>query len=429
MTTQEDTGAVLQNSNPVLTFLFLFLYASALISFLFIISTFFNRPNLALSLGVLIHILTFIIPNNSINRTSDSSTNYSFSTKMAMGLIPNVNLIWGIKMLMSAESRGSGLQWSNLFSRGEPDDPLTMGAVWLMFLLDCLIFALITLYMDKVAPGKFGVARPWYFPVMGLVRNGSVTMEEVSTMEVDNDMFETEPSGEAGVRVSHLKKEFPRWGQTPVRAVRDVSFAAFPGEITALLGHNGAGKTTTMSVLTGLFSPTSGEAMVGGHSIRDDMDEVRQSLGLCPQHNMLFEDLTVREHLVFFGMLKGMTKSAAEDEGAKYIGMLNLEPKKDVNVTTLSGGMKRKVNLGIALIGDSKVDEFDHSISIEYNQVVMLDEPTSGMDPEARRGMWDLLTSLKRDRTILLTTHFMEVDLALLFLLLIAKSSSPIHLN
>ena len=259
-------------------------------------------------------------------------------------------------MLSSAESRGSGLQWSNLFSRGEPDDPLTMGAVWGMFLLDCLIFALITLYMDKVAPGKFGVARPWYFPVMGLVRNGNVTTKEVSTMEVDNDMFETEPSGEAGGRVSHLKKEFPRWGQTPVRAVRDVSFAAFPGEITALLGHNGAGKTTTMSVLTGLFSPTSGEAMVGGHSIRDGMDEVRQSLGLCPQHNMLFEDLTVREHLVFFGMLKGMTKSAAEDEGAKYISMLNLEPKRNVNVTTLSGGMKRKVNLGIALIGDSKVD-------------------------------------------------------------------------
>ena len=411
MTIQEDTDAVLQNSNPILTFIFLFLYTSALISFLFIISSFFNRPNLALNIGILIHILTFIIP--FINSPTD------YSTKMAMGLIPNINLIWGMKMLSSAESRGSGLQWSNIFSRGEPDDPLTMGAVWLMFLLDCLIFALIILYMDKVAPGKFGVARPWYFPVMGLVRNGSVTMEEVSTMEVDNDMFETEPSGEAGVRVSHLKKEFPRWGQTPVRAVRDVSFAAFPGEITALLGHNGAGKTTTMSVLTGLFSPTSGEAMVGGHSIRDGMDEVRQSLGLCPQHNMLFEDLTVREHLVFFGMLKGMTKSAAEEEGAKYISMLNLEPKKDVNVTTLSGGMKRKVNLGIALIGDSKVDEFDHSISIEYNQVVMLDEPTSGMDPEARRGMWDLLTSLKRDRTILLTTHFMEVDLALLLLLLL----------
>ena len=210
----------------------------------------------------------------------------------------------------------------------------------------------------------------------------------------DATMFEKEPVGEAGIRVAGLKKEFPKWGAEPVRAVQGVTFAAFPGEITTLLGHNGAGKTTTMSVLTGLYSPTAGEATVGGHSIRGGMGIVRKSLGLCPQHNMLFEDLTVREHLVFFGMLKGMSKSAAEADSTKYISMLNLQPKKNVIVTSLSGGMKRKVNLGIALIGDSKV--------------VMLDEPTSGMDPEARRGMWDLLTSLKKDRTILLTTHFME---------------------
>ena len=191
-----------------------------------------TRPNLALSLGVLIHILTFIIPNNSINRTSESSTGYSFTSKMAMGLVPNVNLIWGIKMLMSAESKGSGLQWANLFTRGEPDDPLTMGAVWLMFLFDCFLFSLIILYIDTVAPGKFGVARPWYFPVMGLCRNGTVTSEEVSPRRLDDDMFEVEPSGEAGVRVKHLRKEFPRWGQDPVKAVQDVSFAAFPGKIT-----------------------------------------------------------------------------------------------------------------------------------------------------------------------------------------------------
>ena len=144
-------------------------------------------------------------------------------------------------------------------------------------------------------------------------------------------------------------------GMNTVVAVDNVTFNAYKGEITALLGHNGAGKTTTMSMLTGLFSPTAGDAKINGYNIRSDMAKARDSLGLCPQHNMLFEDLTVREHLVFFGMLKGMTKSDAEEEGAKYIGMLNLEPKKNVNVTTLSGGMKRKVNLGIALIGNSKV--------------------------------------------------------------------------
>merc|ERR1719209_449618 len=92
---KDDTGAVLQSSNPLLTFIFLFLYASALIAFLFIISTFFNRPNLALSLGVLIHILTYIIPNNRIKDTYNS---YSFGAKMTLGLFPNINLIWGMKM-------------------------------------------------------------------------------------------------------------------------------------------------------------------------------------------------------------------------------------------------------------------------------------------------------------------------------------------
>ena len=106
-----------------------------------------------------------------------------------------------------------------------------------------------------------------------------------------------------------------------------------------------------------------------------------------------------------------MAKSDAERESEKYTSMLNLVSKRNVIVTNLSGGMKRKVNLGIALIGDSKVFSILYRISLFFKwqtQVVMLDEPTSGMDPEARRGMWDLLTSLKKDRTILLTTHFME---------------------
>jgi len=395
------TGAVLDYSNPFLVFLFLFLYASSLICFLFIISTLFDRPNLALSFGVLVHILSYIIPNSSINKTSDSFANYSFEEKMLMALIPNINLIWGIKMLMASEGKGTGLQFSTLFSRARPGDPLTMGAVWIMFLVDIAIYSLIIAYIDKIAPGKFGVAEKWYFPFTpefwcskNKVNQVLVDDGETEMKEGDSSMFETEPQAKAGIQVHSLRKEFKKFGGETVKAVNGVSFSAYNGEITTLLGHNGAGKTTTMSVLTGLYSPTSGSAMINGHSISSSLDKVRESLGLCPQHNMLFEDLTVREHLVFFGMLKGMSKADAEHESEKYTSMLNLVNKRNVIVTNLSGGMKRKVNLGIALIGDSKV--------------VMLDEPTSGMDPEARRGMWDLLTSLKKDRTILLTTHFME---------------------
>ena len=92
-------------------------------------------------------------------------------------------------------------------------------------------------------------------------------------------------------------------GSKKVVAVDNVTFNAFEGEITALLGHNGAGKTTTLSMLTGLFSPTSGDAKINGYNIRSDLDKARESLGLCPQHNMLFPSLTVFEHLIFFGMV------------------------------------------------------------------------------------------------------------------------------
>ena len=141
---KEGTGAVLAYSDPVLTFIFLILYASSLICFLFFISTFFDKrkrnyltimiyyicfisANLALAIGVLIHILTFFIPNNQINRTSDGFTNYSFNEKNILALIPNINLIWGIKMLTSAEGKGTGVQWDTLFSQDRPDDPLSMG--------------------------------------------------------------------------------------------------------------------------------------------------------------------------------------------------------------------------------------------------------------------------------------------------------------
>ncbi|KAJ8939521.1 hypothetical protein NQ314_011088, partial [Rhamnusium bicolor] len=163
----------------------------------------------------------------------------------------------------------------------------------------------------------------------------------------------------------------------------------YEGQITVLLGHNGAGKTTTMSMLTGMINPTSGTAKVNGYDIRTDMEEVRNSLGLCPQHNIIFDELTVSEHLYFFSKLKGLSKDEIKAEIDKY---------RNSKSSTLSGGMKRKLCVGMALCGNSKV--------------VMLDEPTAGMDPSARRALWDLLQCQKEGRTLLLTTHFMdEADL------------------
>lgn len=208
------------------------------------------------------------------------------------------------------------------------------------------------------------------------------------------EFFECNPDNlNPGIRIKRLCRVFGN-----KTAVRDLSLNMYNDQITVLLGHNGAGKTTTMSMLTGMIPPTSGTAFVGNHDICSNIDGVRGSLGLCPQHNILFDDLTVKEHLYFFSKLKGLSNDFIDEETKRYIDLLELRPKTNAKSSTLSGGMKRKLCVGIALCGNSKV--------------VMLDEPSAGMDPAARRGLWDLLQKEKIGRTILLSTHFMdEADL------------------
>lgn len=176
------------------------------------------------------------------------------------------------------------------------------------------------------------------------------------------------------------------------RAVDAVSFRAYRGQVTALLGHNGAGKSTTFAMLTGLTAPTDGDAIICQHSILTNLDAIRRHLGLCPQYNTLFDKLTVREHLKLFCKLKG--RSFDPTQADALLDSLELGDKANSLTMTLSGGMKRKLSLAIALIGGS--------------EVVVLDEPTAGMDPGARHAAWSLLQREKAGRTVLLTTHYME---------------------
>jgi ATP-binding cassette subfamily A (ABC1) protein 3 len=224
------------------------------------------------------------------------------------------------------------------------------------------------------------------------VCKGLADAEELSTM---SDMFyeKQPPNLHPGIQIRSLRKEFGK-----KVAVNDLFLDIYDDQITALLGHNGAGKTSTMSMLTGIIPPTSGTAIIHGFDIRTDMKHIRADLGLCPQFNILFDDLTVKEHLYFFSRLKGLSKRKVDEEIDKYVDLLELQDKVDKKSSSLSGGMKRKLCVGIALCGNSKV--------------VMLDEPTAGMDPSSRRALWDLLREQKKGRCVLLTTHYMdEADL------------------
>ncbi|RZC40676.1 ATP-binding cassette sub-family A member 3-like, partial [Asbolus verrucosus] len=386
--------SVFTYADPTVMLIFLLLYMCATITFCFAISVFFSKANTAATVAGLLWFLSYA-PYLFLQQQYDQ---LSLSTKLIASLGSNTAMAYGFQLMLMYEGTSEGIQWSNIGKPNTPDDSLTLGLIMMMLIIDTLIYLLIALYVEAVFPGEYGVPLPWYFPFTSSYWCGHpkyVGVEDFANIPTnEGEYFEKDPENlTAGIQIRNLRKVFGNKA-----AVRNLSLNMYNDQITVLLGHNGAGKTTTMSMLTGMFPPTSGTAVVGGHDIRTDMDGVRASLGLCPQHNIIFDDLTVKEHLYFFSKLKGLKNEEISNEINKYIELLELQPKAAAKSSTLSGGMKRKLCVGMALCGNSKV--------------VMLDEPTAGMDPSARRALWDLLQKQKEGRAMLLTTHFMdEADL------------------
>ncbi len=178
------------------------------------------------------------------------------------------------------------------------------------------------------------------------------------------------------------------------QAVREISLVLDNNSLFCLLGHNGAGKSTTINMLTGLLPPTSGDARVGGYSIRNSMHEIKKIMGICPQHDVLWSELTAAEHLQLFAAFKNVPEGQVEQEVVERLSDVDLLKYKGTLAGNFSGGMRRRLSVAIALIGNPSV--------------VYLDEPTTGMDPISRRQVWDLIEKVKYDRVTVLTTHSME---------------------
>jgi ABC-2 type transport system ATP-binding protein len=180
-----------------------------------------------------------------------------------------------------------------------------------------------------------------------------------------------------------------------VTAVAGVSFDVKEGELFSLLGPNGAGKTTTISVLSTLYAPTSGEAVVAGHSVSKDPMAVRQLIGVVPQDLAIYEDLTARENLSFWGQMYGLSGKALQARMDEVLGQIGLSDRADKRIKTYSGGMKRRVNIGVGLL--------------HRPRLLFMDEPTVGIDPQSRRAILDSVKELNRQgMTVLYTTHYME---------------------
>ena len=192
------------------------------------------------------------------------------------------------------------------------------------------------------------------------------------------------------IEVQNLYKSFGDF-----QAVQGASFEALTGEVLSLLGPNGAGKSTTISMLSGLLAPTSGDACIMGHSVTREPERAKKSLGVVPQDIALYPDLSARENLVFWGKMYGLRGAALKARVDEVLQVIGLTDRQKDHVGKFSGGMKRRVNIGAALL--------------HMPAVVIMDEPTVGIDPQSRRHILDNVKELNLNgMTVLYTTHYME---------------------
>ncbi|RHZ90058.1 hypothetical protein Glove_8g107 [Diversispora epigaea] len=409
---------IFTKTQPGVYILLLFIWGHIEIALAFFFSCFFSKSRTALVVSFLI-VLCGIIVSIAITYTSRQSKSE----------IPNGYNIWPPFAFCNALSEINYQSVSKTEEAYRMSDLIMGNPVLKSFIymtVEYFVFILLAIYLNIVIPSEFGVNKPWYFIFTdsyyyfrrldkknnnnkddnnnNIGKKSIIELEKgIKDIDEDETKFEDMDVKEERQRVledaydpdspliiKRMRKAYP----SGKLAVKDVTFAVDRNIIFGLLGPNGAGKTTLISILTGLYKPSSGSASINKYNIRTQMDDVYRSIGVCPQHDILWDDLTVVEHLLFYARLKGIP--ASDEKLAVQIALqqVRLEPFKNRLTKGLSGGEKRRLSIAISLIGNPVV--------------IFLDEPTTGLDPEVRRLIWNIINESKKGRTIVLTTHSME---------------------
>ncbi|KAI6065336.1 ATP-binding cassette sub-family A member 12 [Aix galericulata] len=403
-------GDILPKTNTSLLFLYLMDYSLSIIAMSYFISVFFNNTNIAALVGSLVYILTFfpfivllVIENH-----------LSFSVKSLLSLLSPTAFSYASQYIARYEAQGIGLQWDNMYKSPMIGDNTSFGWMCWLILIDSFIYFILGWYIRNVFPGRYGMAAPWYFPFLpsywleynsylpfwsekqrGLFFSKLMLRKEAplnNKICAPPPHLEPEPTDlTLGVSLRGITKVYGSKA-----AVDNLSLNFYEGNITSLLGHNGAGKTTTISILTGLFPTSSGTIIVYDKDIRTDQEVIRKNMGICMQHNVLFNYLTTKEHLLLYGYIKvpHWSKEELYQEVKRTLKETGLYSHRHKLAGSLSGGMKRKLSIAIALLGGSRV--------------VILDEPTTGVDPCSRRSIWEIISKNKKGRTIILSTHHLD---------------------
>lgn len=285
-----------------------------------------------------------------------------------------------------------------------------------------ILYNIIGIYLYEVLPKQFGVKRNILFFLNCLFnKEKSMTSQYTKLLDTEIDLSEDKEIREEAKKIKNLIEKYEKSEDSledyPLitdclckvyentnkidfevanrkSALNNFCLCLKKNEIFGLLGPNGAGKTTFFSILTGIYEPTSGNAWVSGESILNNINKVQEKIGYCPQFDILWNELSILEHLDFYSKLKNVDEKQRRLIIDTTLEKTLLKPYKNYLVKELSGGMKRRLSLGISLVGNPSL--------------VFLDEPTTGLDPENKRQIWDILSTCKEGKSMILTTHIME---------------------
>uniref|UniRef100_A0A672GSV5 ATP-binding cassette, sub-family A (ABC1), member 12 n=1 Tax=Salarias fasciatus TaxID=181472 RepID=A0A672GSV5_SALFA len=399
-------GKILPHSDASLIFVYFCDYGLSIIAFSYMVSSFFDKTYIAGLSGSLLYILCFF----PFIVVMAMETGLTFVQKSLLSLFSPTCFSYASQYASRYESQGEGIHWSNSYVSPIAEDTSSFGWLCWLMLIDSILYFIIGAYIRMVFPGKYGIPAPWYFPFQrsfwadlcccfqsqsnkskGLFFSNIIQSNQ-PVFSDDKGKSRSALTSEAAEDFSDLPVGVALHGLTKLygnqAAIENLNVSFYEGHVTSLLGHNGAGKTTTMSLLTGLFAPSSGTIEVYGRDMQANIDKIRKELGVCMQYDVLFDHMTTKEHLLLYGQIKAPHWSPRE---LQETGMYAHRHKR---VGTLSGGMKRKLSISIAFIGGSRL--------------VVLDEPTTGVDPCSRRSIWDIVIQHKKHRTIIMSTHHLD---------------------
>ncbi|XP_040437989.1 ATP-binding cassette sub-family A member 10-like isoform X1 [Falco naumanni] len=381
------------SSFPAVLLLF-FLYGLACIHLVFMLCSLLRTSKLASSFGFL---TTFLFGCLSLAVLIE---NIPEPLKWFLSLFCPFAFNAGIAKIFHLEKYGMGFSFSNLM-----EESYFLFSTYIMLAFDSVLYMLLAMYFDKVLPGKYGIPDPPFFCLKPSywVRSRKGSAREMprtaaSPEELLGDDIEPMPPefmGKEAIRLNNIKKAYKKKDKK-IDALRGLSLNVYEGQITALLGHSGAGKTTLLNVLSGLTLPSEGSATIYDYRLSEigDRDAIREMIGICPQSDIQFEVLTVKENLKTFAEIKGIKSKEVDQEVQNILELLDISNIQDTQAEKLSGGQKRKLSIGIAMLGNP--------------QVLFLDEPTAGLDPLSRHQVWSLLREYRAGRVILFSTQFMD---------------------